>query len=76
MALPPKKNIDFDVYERQDPTSTVDWAGAAADITKTFATIRDTRQARKDDLEKTLQNRRLPLMILVNMIHPPYDKLL
>ena len=54
MALPPKKNIDFDVYERQDPTSTVDWAGAAADITKTFATIRDTRQARKDDLEKNI----------------------
>ena len=61
MALPPKKNIDFDVYERQDPTTTVDWAGAAADITKTFATIRDTRQARKDDLEKNIEEQRIAL---------------
>jgi hypothetical protein len=61
MALPPKKNIDFDVYERQDPTSTVDWGKAAADITQTFAGIRDKRQARKDDLEKNITEQQAAL---------------
>ena len=51
MAIPSKKEIDFDVYQRQDPASTVDWGKAAKDITKTFEGIRDTRQAKKDAIE-------------------------
>ena len=47
MAIPSKKEIDFDVYQRQDPASTVDWGKAAKDITTTFQGIRDTRQAKK-----------------------------
>ena len=46
-----KDKIDFDVYERQDPDSQVNWAKAAQDITKTFEGIRDERQGRKDKLE-------------------------
>ena len=39
-----KRNIDFEVYERQDPSSQVDWSKAAADITKTFTDIRDDKK--------------------------------
>ena len=46
-----KDKIDFDVYERRDPDSQVNWAKAAQDITKTFEGIRDARQGRKDQLE-------------------------
>lgn len=46
-----KDKIDFDVYERRDPDSQVNWAKAAQDITKTFEGIRDERQGRKDKLE-------------------------
>jgi len=46
-----KDKIDFDVYERRDPDSQVNWAKAAQDITKTFEGIRDERQGRKDELE-------------------------
>ena len=61
MALPSKKNIDFNVYERQDPESQVDWGKAASDITKTFEGIRDTRQERKADLEKNITEQQTAL---------------
>tara|TARA_R110000787_G_scaffold10346_1_gene35195 strand:- start:107 stop:2260 length:2154 start_codon:yes stop_codon:yes gene_type:complete len=47
-----KKNINFEVYERQDPSSQVDWSKAAADITKTFTDIRDDRKERKDEINQ------------------------
>ena len=50
-----KKQIDFDVYERANPESQVDWSQAAKDITDKFETIRDDRQTRKDDLLKSYQ---------------------
>ena len=50
-----KKDIDFDVYQKANPESQVDWAKAAKDITQTFETIRDDRQTRKDELLKSYQ---------------------
>ena len=47
-----KRNINFEVYERQDPSSQVDWSKAAADITKTFTDIRDDRKERKDEINQ------------------------
>ena len=61
MAIPSKKEIDFDVYQRQDPASTVDWGKAAKDITTTFEGIRDTRQAKKDAIEKSYQDQQKTL---------------
>lgn len=48
-----KKDVDFDVYERESQDSNVDWAKQAKDITDTFETIRDDRKTRKDALLKT-----------------------
>jgi len=61
MALPSKKNINFDVYERKDPTTQVDWGAQASKITKTFEGIRDERQGRKDLLEKNIEEQRVAL---------------
>lgn len=61
MAIPSKKEIDFDVYQRQDPASTVDWGKAAKDITTTFEGIRDKRQAKKDAIEKSYQDQQKTL---------------
>ena len=47
-----KRNINFEVYERQDPSSQVDWSKAAADITKTFTDIRDVRREKKDEINQ------------------------
>ena len=61
MAIPSKKNIDFNVYERQDPTTQVDWGEQASKITKTFNDIRDDRQTRKDLLEKNITEQQAAL---------------
>ena len=61
MALPSKKNINFDVYERQDPKTQVDWGAQASKITKKFEGIRDERQGRKDLLEKNIEEQRVAL---------------
>ena len=61
MAIPSKKNINFDVYERQDPKTQVDWGAQASKITKTFEGIRDERQGRKDLLEKNIEEQRVAL---------------
>ena len=61
MAIPSKRNIDFDVYERQDPTTQVDWGAQATKITKKFEGIRDERQGRKDLLEKNIEEQRVAL---------------
>ena len=50
-----KKNINFEVYERANSASTIDWGKQAQDITKTFTDIRDDRQKRKDEIEKSYQ---------------------
>ena len=50
-----KKNINFEIYERANTASTIDWAKQAQDITKTFTDIRDDRQRRKDEIEKAYQ---------------------
>ena len=61
MAIPSKKNINFDVYERQDPTTQVDWGAQATKITETFEGIRDERQGRKDLLEKNITEQQAAL---------------
>ena len=40
-----KKTIDFDVYERQDKESQIDWSKVGADITKAFGDVATERQA-------------------------------
>ena len=52
-----KKDIDFDVYERANPASQVDWSKQASDITKTFETIRNERQGRKDEIQRLFLER-------------------
>ena len=52
-SVPNKKNIDFDVYEKANPASQIDWAKQAADITKVFTDIRDERDTRKAEIEKS-----------------------
>lgn len=47
-----KKNIDFEVYERQDESAQVNWTKAAADLTTTLTGIRDDRITRKDALNQ------------------------
>lgn len=76
MAIPSKKEIDFDVYQRQDPASTVDWGKAAKDITTTFQGIRDTRQAKKDAIEKSYQDQQKHYKILVSMTTLLFSSLL
>ena len=47
-----KKNIDFEVYERQDTSAQVNWTKAAADLTTTLTDIRNDRITRKDALNQ------------------------
>ena len=47
-----KRNIDFEVYERQDTSAQVNWTKAAADLTTTLTDIRDDRVKRKDALNQ------------------------
>ena len=56
-----KEKIDFDVYQKSDPESQVDWGQAAKDITTTFEGIRTERQGRKDAIEKSFQNQQAAL---------------
>ena len=56
-----KKSIDFDVYERQDPASTVDWGKAAKDIADSFQGVVDEREKRKGEIEKAYQDQQKAL---------------
>ena len=47
-----KKDIDFDVYERADPESQIDWGKQAKVISDTFSAIAKDRQDRKAAVEK------------------------
>lgn len=46
-----KRDIDFDVYEKQDPNVGVNWAQEAENITKAFTDVAKDRQKRKDDID-------------------------
>ncbi len=48
-----KKTIDFDVYERQDKESQINWGKVGADITKAFSDVATDRQAKKDAIQKS-----------------------
>ena len=51
-----KSKIDFDVYERANPQSQINWAQEAKDITKRFEDIRDDRITRKKELDDVYRN--------------------
>lgn len=46
-----KRDIDFDVYEKQDPNVGVNWAQEAQNITKAFTDVATQRQKRKDEID-------------------------
>jgi len=51
---PSKRDIDFDVYTERDVTKTqVNWADVAKSITGEIETIRDERQGRKAEIQKS-----------------------
>lgn len=56
-----KKSIDFDVYQKQDPASTVDWGKAAKDIADSFQGVVDEREKRKGEIEKAYQDQQKAL---------------
>lgn len=56
-----KKSIDFDVYQRQDPASTVDWGKAAKDIADSFQGVVDEREKRKGEINKAYQEQQKAL---------------
>ena len=70
-----KKDIDFDVYERQEQEHRVDWGKAAKDITETFDTIRTDRQDRKDVLQKSYQDQQDELQKLGEYDSPTTQQL-
>lgn len=51
-----KKTIDFDVYERQDKESQINWGKVGADITKAFSDVATERQAKKDAIQKSFND--------------------
>jgi hypothetical protein len=59
--IPSKSKINFDVYERADPSSQIDWGEQAKKITDTFTGIRDERQKKKDEIEKAFQDQQTAL---------------
>lgn len=50
-----KAKIDFDVYERADPESQIDWGKEAKVISDSFANVAKTRGDKKAALEKAFQ---------------------
>ena len=56
-----KQKIDFDVYEKANPESQVNWADQAGKLTKVVEGIRDERQGRKDAIEKSFQDQQIAL---------------
>jgi hypothetical protein len=56
-----KQKIDFDVYEKANPESQVNWADQAGKLTKVVEGIRDERQGRKDAIEKSFQDQQTAL---------------
>ena len=47
-----KKTIDFDVYERQDKDSLINWSKVGADITKAFSDVATARETKKAAIQK------------------------
>ncbi len=56
-----KKDIDFDVYEKQDPESVVNWGAEAKKITDTMQKVVDTREEKKAAITKSFQDQQTEL---------------
>lgn len=56
-----KKDIDFDVYEKQDPSSVVNWGAEAKKITDTMQKVVDEREAKKAAITKSFQDQQIEL---------------
>ena len=50
--IPSKSKINFDVYERADPSSQIDWGAQAKKIADTFTGIKDERQKQEVRISK------------------------
>ena len=60
-GIPSKSKINFDVYERADPESQIDWGEQAKNITGVMESIRDERQIKKAQIEKSFQDQQTAL---------------
>ena len=58
-----KKTIDFDVYERQDPASLIDWGKQAKVISDTFTGIAEEREKKKAAIEKSFADQQQKLTL-------------
>jgi len=56
-----KAKIDFDVYERADPESLINWGEEAKKISDAFTNVATERQKKKDTLEKAFQDQQAAL---------------
>lgn len=56
-----KKDIDFDVYQKQDPSSVVNWGAEAKKITDTMQKVVDEREAKKAAITKSFQDQQTEL---------------
>ena len=56
-----KSKIDFDVYQKADPESQIDWGKQAKTITDTFTGIVDEREKKKAAIEKSFQDQQTAL---------------
>lgn len=56
-----KKDIDFDVYERADPASQIDWGKEAKVISDAFTGVAEERQKKKAAIEKSFQDQQTAL---------------
>ena len=60
-GIPSKSKINFDVYQRADPESQIDWGEQAKKITGVMEGIRDERQTKKAQIEKSFQDQQTAL---------------
>lgn len=74
-GIPSKSKINFDVYERADPESQIDWVEQAKKITGVMESIRDERQIKKAEIEKSFQDQQTALQDIGNMIILPSNNL-
>ena len=56
-----KAKIDFDVYERADPESQIDWGKEAKVISDAFGTVAKDRTQRKAAVEKSFEDQQAKL---------------
>ena len=71
-----KKTIDFDVYERQDPASLIDWGKQAKVISDTFTGIAEEREKKKAAIEKSFADQQQKLTELGEYDNPTAQQIM